>query len=53
MKNKQTINLKSTDVDTLMNFSVMMGNLSVEGKFEKMEKIMSFIKTGDKSLLTK
>lgn len=53
MKNKQTTYLKSAEVDTLVNFSIMMGNLSEEGKFEKMEQIMSFVKTGDKSLLTK
>jgi len=52
MKNKQNVEgLKSTDVEALMDFSVMMEKLSKEGKFEMMEKIMSFIKTGDKSFL--
>lgn len=44
-------NLQKTEVDTLVNFSIMMGSLSQEGKLETMEKIMSFIKTGDESLL--
>ena len=54
MAKKQAVaNLKNTDVDTLVNFSIMMGKLSEDGKYEMMKKIMGFINTGDKSLLCK
>jgi len=53
MKNKQNAEgLKKTDIETLVNFTLAMGKLSEEGKFVMMEKIMTFIKTGDKSLLS-
>lgn len=53
MAKKQAVaaNMKSTDVDALVDFSIMMGKLSEEGKFEVMERIMDFINTGDKNLL--
>lgn len=52
MENNQlVVDLKKADVDALVKFSIAMGKLSEEGKFEMMEKIMTFIKTGDKSLL--
>lgn len=39
------------DVDSLVNFSRIMGELSNEGKTELMDKIWLFIQTGDRSLL--